>query len=75
MKLEYGLYMAEREGRFPQRNKIINNVIKEFTRIYKAGYDPNDYIDEILSQYGLTESDLTSSEIRRINREVEEGCK
>lgn len=46
-------------------------LIKDFENAIKAGYDPNDVKDSILKQRGIKESDLTDSDIARINRRVE----
>ena len=45
----------------------INAIIKDFKNIAERGYDPNDYIEEVLAEYDLSENDLSEAEIHKIN--------
>ena len=66
----YFMYMAEASGRddlISTRTSRINSAIKDFKSLVRQGYNPNDYIDEVLAKHGLSEDMLTSAEIRKIN--------
>ncbi len=58
-------YMVE-----AKRTSLINYIIKDFKSLVRKGYNPNDYIEEILSNYGLSEDELTDKEIEKINNSV-----
>lgn len=63
-------YMSEKEGVTSinsSRATKINAIIKDFKSLVAKGYNPNDYISEVLHKYGLNENLLTEAEIRRIN--------
>lgn len=63
-------YMSEKEGVTAvnsSRTTKINAIIKDFKSLVAKGYNPNDYISEVLHKYGLNENLLTEAEIRRIN--------
>lgn len=63
-------YMSEKEGVTSinsSRTTVINSIIKDFKSLVAKGYNPNDYISEVLHKYGLNENLLTEAEIRRIN--------
>ena len=63
-------YMSEKEGMTSinsSRATKINAIIKDFKSLVAKGYNPNDYISEVLHKYGLNENLLTEAEIRRIN--------
>ena len=63
-------YMTEQEGITSinsTRTTKINAIIKDFKDIAERGYDPNDYIEEVLTKYDLSEDDLSDVEIHKIN--------
>lgn len=63
-------YMTEQEGMTnlnSTRATKINAIIKDFKNITEQGYDPNDYIEEVLAEYDLSENDLSDAEIHKIN--------
>lgn len=63
-------YILEAEGctnLCTTRKTKINAIIKDFKSLVAKGYNPNDYISEVLHKYGLNENLLTEAEIRRIN--------
>lgn len=67
----FHMYMAECENRFPeQREASIQAAIEDFREIKDQGYNPNDYIDQVLASHNLKEYWLSNSEIDRINRAV-----
>ena len=69
----YFMYMAEQEGKtnlISTRTAKINAIIKDLKYIRNKVSNPNDYIEEVLSKYGLTEDMLTDSECRKINESV-----
>lgn len=49
------------------RTDKINAIIRDFKDLYRRGYNPNNYIHEVLSKYGLNEHLLTDAEVERIN--------
>ena len=66
-------YMSEKEGIVSinsSRTTKINAIIKTFKSLVNEGKNPNHYISEVLHAYGLDESNLTDSEINKINREI-----
>lgn len=71
VKSGYFMYMAEAEGRtgglVNTRTSKINAIIKDFKYLVECGYNPNNYIHEVLAKYGLNENLLTDAEIRKIN--------
>lgn len=63
-------FMSEAEGITSinsTRATKINAIIKDFKSIVRQGKNPNNYITSVLAKYGLSESDLTSREIAKIN--------
>lgn len=63
-------YISEQEGITSinsSRATKINAIIKDFKDIAEQGYDPNDYIEEVLAKYDLSENDLSDAEIHKIN--------
>lgn len=69
----YFMYMAEAEGYdnlVNTKTARINAAIKDFQKLYRNGYDPNEYINEVLSAHNLSEDSLTEKEIRRINSAI-----
>lgn len=63
-------YISEQEGVTTinsSRATKINAIIKDFKNITEQGYDPNDYIEEVLAEYDLSEDDLSEAEIHKIN--------
>lgn len=69
----YFMYMAEAEGLtniVNTRTAKINAAIQDFKYIVKQGEDPNDYIDEVLERYELSERSLSPAECRRIMEAV-----
>lgn len=70
VKSGYFMYMAEAEGctgLVSTRTSKINAIIKDFKYLVSCGYNPNEYIHEVLAKYGLNENLLTDAEIRKIN--------
>ena len=66
-------YMSEAEGIVSihsSRSTKINAIIKDFKYLVRQGKDPNDYIDSVLSKYGLSQCSLTTKEINKINEAV-----
>lgn len=66
-------YMSEAEGITSinsSRSTKINAIIKDFKYLVRQGKDPNDYIDSVLSKYGLSQCSLTTKEINKINEAV-----
>lgn len=65
-------YILEANGRddlISTRTARINAAIKDFKSLVRQGYNPNEYIHEVLAKHGLNENSLTETEIRKIN-----GC-
>ena len=63
-------YITEAEGVTSlntTRTTKINAIIKDFKSLVRRGYNPNNYIHEVLAKYGLNENLLTDAEIRKIN--------
>lgn len=63
-------YILEASGRVDlcgTRTSKINAIIKDFKYLVSCGYNPNEYIHEVLAKYGLNENLLTDAEIRKIN--------
>lgn len=52
------------------RSSKINYIIKDFKSLVRQGYNPNNYIEEVLNKYGLTEDDLTDKEVNKINNSI-----
>ena len=70
IKSGYFMYMAEAEGHdnlVNTRTAKINAVIKDFKSLVRRGVNPNDYIDQVLANHGLTQDMLTDREIAKIN--------
>lgn len=68
-------YITEKEGITSinsSRVTKINSIIKDFKYLVRQGKNPNNYITSTLAKYGLKENDLTYSEIKRINGEINE---
>ena len=66
-------YMTEAEGITSinsSRATKINAIIKDFKYLVRQGKDPNNYIDSVLSKYGLDQCSLTSKEINKINEAI-----
>lgn len=67
----YFMYMAEASGMdslISTRTAKINASIKDFKYIISQNQNPNDYIEEVLANHGLTEEMLTDAECERINK-------
>ena len=63
-------YITEAEGVTSlnsSRTTKINLIIKDFKSLVRRGYNPNNYIHEVLAKYGLNENLRTDAEIRKIN--------
>jgi hypothetical protein len=71
MKLDYGLFMGEAEGFLDTRESRINAVINDFVAGARRGEDINDGIFQfdVFSNNDL--DDVTSAELDRIKRAVE----
>ena len=66
-------YISEAEGITSinsTRATKINAIIKDFKSLVRQGYNPNEYIHEVLAKYGLNENLLTEAEIRKINNSI-----
>ena len=66
-------YITEAEGITSinsSRATKINAIIKDFKYLVRQGKDPNNYIDSVLSKYGLDQCSLTSKEINKINEAI-----
>ena len=71
MSLAYYLYMAQQENCFPdERQESIEACIKDFRTIKEHGYNPNDYISQVLDLHNLKEYQLSKAEIKYINQAV-----
>lgn len=73
VKSGYFMYMAEAGGYdnlVNTKTARINAAIKDFQKLYRDGYDPNEYVNEVLSAHNLSEDSLTEKEIRRINSAI-----
>lgn len=73
VKSGYFMYMAEADGYdnlVNTKTARINAAIKDFQKLYRDGYDPNEYVNEVLSAHNLSEDSLTEKEIRRINSAI-----
>lgn len=71
MKLDYGLFMAEKEGYLDTRESKIQSAIQEFVRLHNCGYNINSSLiqAEVFQKCKL---DLvTTKEENRIIEEVE----
>lgn len=69
----YFMYMAEAGGHdnlVNTKEARINAAIKDFQKLYNQGYNPNEYIYEVLTAHGLSENLLTEKEIQRINAAI-----
>lgn len=69
----YFMYMAESCGYdnlVNTKTARINAAIKDFQKLYRNGYNPNEYVHEVLSAHNLSEDLLTEKEIRRINSAI-----
>lgn len=63
-------YILEANGNYNlcnTRTAAVNAIIKDFKYLVECGYNPNNYIHEVLAKYGLNENLLTDAEIRKIN--------
>lgn len=66
-------YITEAEGITSinsSRATKINAIIKDFKYLVRQGKDPNNYIDSVLSKYGLDQCSLTTKEINKINEAI-----
>jgi len=66
-------YIFEANGNYNlcnTRTAAINSIIKDFKSLVRQGYNPNEYIHEVLAKYGLNENLLTEAEIRKINNSI-----
>lgn len=66
-------YITEAEGITSinsSRATKINAIIKDFKYLVRQGEDPNNYIDSVLSKYGLDQCSLTTKEINKINEAI-----
>lgn len=73
VKSGYFMYMAEAGGHdnlVNTKTTRINAAIKDFQKLYRDGYNPNEYIHEVLSAHNLSEDLLTEKEIQRINSAI-----
>lgn len=72
MNFAYCMYMAEAENRFPeQRRASIDACVHDFRIMKEKGYNPNDFITQVLALHNLKECQLSRSEIDYINRAVD----
>ena len=66
-------YITEAEGITSinsSRATKINAIIRDFKYLVRQGKDPNNYIDSVLSKYGLDQCSLTTKEINKINEAI-----
>ena len=66
-------YITETEGITSinsSRTTKINAIIKDFKYLVRQGENPNNYIDSVLSKYGLNQCSLTTKEINKINEAI-----
>lgn len=70
MDLAELLYVVDEDGYdvFNKREEKIKSCIEAFRMIAASGEDPQEYIEEVLSSYDLTEDDLTDYEVMQISR-------
>lgn len=70
MDLAELLYVVDEKGYdvFNKREEKIKNCIEVFKMIAASGENPQEYIEEVLSSYDLTENDLTDYEVMQISR-------
>lgn len=53
-----------------ERMQRLDVLVKDFERAIAAGYNPNYVKDEIFRKRGITESDLTKSEIESLEKRI-----
>lgn len=71
----YFMFMRERSGHdelVDTHEAKVNARIKDFKRLVRRGKDPNDYVDDVLRDHGLTQWDLTTRDQNKINRKLGE---
>jgi hypothetical protein len=54
-----------------QQREDIPRIIEDLKNFIDEGENPNDKIDEVLAEYGMTQDDLEPNEIAEITREIE----
>lgn len=52
------------------RTSLINSIIKDFKSLVRQGLNPNDYIEDVLFNHGISEDDLTDKEVQKINNSI-----
>ena len=50
---EYFLFMQEQERL--QRKEKLDKAVAQFRRLYNAGYDINEYVDEVMAAAGVAD--------------------
>ena len=69
------LFLAEAEGHdklVDTHDAKVNARIKDFKKLVRRGKDPNDYVDDVLRDHGLTRWDLSVRDQNKINRKLGE---
>lgn len=71
----YFMFMREAEGHdelVDTHEAKVNARINDFKRLVRRGKDPNDYVDDVLHDHGLTRWDLSEKDQNKINRKLGE---
>lgn len=71
----YFMFMRERSGHdelVDTHEAKVNARINDFKRLVRRGKDPNDYVDDVLRDHGLTQWDLSEKDKNKINRKLGE---
>lgn len=71
MKLDYGLFMAEKEGYLNTRESKIQSAIQEFIRLYNCRCDINSSLIQAEVFQNCKLDLVTTEEENRIKEEVE----
>ena len=67
MRLDFGLYMAEKYGYLNTHESKMNNLLREINRLAKSKtVEHLDITDEWLKQFDLTMDDLTPADYKKM---------
>ena len=67
MRLDFGLYMAEKYGYLNTHESKMNNLLREINRLAKSKtVEHLDITDEWLKQFDLTMDDLTTADYKKM---------
>ena len=67
MRLDFGLYMAEKNGYLNTHESKMNNVLREISRLARSKtVEHLDITDEWLKQFDLTIDDLTDADYKKM---------